>query len=412
MKLTAKTVASVTLPRGKQDVIYFDDDLPGFGLRLRESGHKTWIAQYRFHGLTRRVLIGSAETLSAEQARGAAKKALAKAALGEDPQEAKRAARQKNQRREHALRALVDDFLETKRPPQTEKEKKDDNRVRARTYRELKRYLTSHFFKPLHGTPIDQVTRRDVAARLAKITAENGSISAGRARGALSAFYAWAMGMGLAEANPTIGTIKPQDAKPRERVLDDSELAAIWRASGDDAYGKVVKLLILTGARRGEVGGMRWSELDLERGLWSLPPERTKNGRPHTVPLMPLAIEIIQSTPQRLGRDHLFGTRSTGGLAHWHAKAELDDRLGKAVAPWRLHDVRRTAATRMADLGVQPHVIEAALNHVSGHKAGVAGIYNRSSYEREVKAALALWADHIRALVEGGERKVIPLAGR
>ena len=115
--------------------------------------------------------------------------------------------------------------------------------------------------------------------------------------------------------------------------------------------------------------------------------------------------------PQRVGRDHLFGTRSADGLSHWHAKADLDRQLGAAVAPWRLHDLRRTAATRMADLGVQPHIIEAVLNHYSGHRAGVAGIYNRSAYEREVRTALALWADHVRALVDGDGRKIVPIRG-
>ena len=120
-------------------------------------------------------------------------------------------------------------------------------------------------------------------------------------------------------------------------------------------------------------------------------------------------MEIIGSVPERVARDHLFGSRSADGLAHWHAKADLDQRLGAAVKPWRLHDIRRTVATRMADLGVQPHVIEAVLNHYSGHRSGVAGIYNRSVYEREVRAALALWADHVRALVKGGGRKIVPL---
>jgi integrase len=400
MKITAKAVAALKLPRGKTDVIYFCDDLPGFGYRVRASGERvrrSWIAQYRAHGRTRRVLIGSAETVSAEQARAAAKKVLAKAALGEDPQAAKIAERRRQQTREHTLRAVVDDYLAAK-----------VKQVRRRTYRELVRYLTGHFFRPLHATPIDQITRRDVAVRLSKINAENGSISAGRARGALSAFYVWCMGMGLAEHNPVVGTIKPQDAKPRDRVLSDSELASIWHASGDGAYGKVIKLLIVTGARRGEVGGMRWSELDLKRRVWSLPPERTKNARAHMLPLTPLAIEIIQSIPRRVNRDHLFGTRSIGGLAHWHAKADLDQRLGATVRRWRAHDLRRTFCTRLADLGVQPHIIEAAVNHHSGFRSGVSGTYNRSPYEREVMAALALWDDHVRTLIEGAARQSAP----
>jgi integrase len=152
---------------------------------------------------------------------------------------------------------------------------------------------------------------------------------------------------------------------------------------------------------------MRWSELDLERGIWVIPPERTKSKRPHTLALMPAALDIIESAPKRVGRDQLFGTHSPNGLSHWHAKADLDRRLEATVGPWRVHDIRRSVATRMADLGVMPHVIEAVLNHHSGHRSGTAGIYNRSGYANEVRAALALWADHIRALAEGGEHKVV-----
>jgi integrase len=399
MKLTAKTVGALKLPHGKHDAIYFCDDLPGFGYRLRASGdrvRRSWVAQYRNFGRTRRVLLGPAELLNVEQARAAAKKVLARATLGHDPQAEKVARRQKDT---HSLKGVVGDYLAFKQ-----------RTVRPRTYGEVVRYLTGHFFKPLHNAPIDQITRKDVAARLTKITLENGSITASRARIALSGFYVWAMGQGLAESNPVIGTTQPQEGKPRDRVLDDGELAAIWRAAGDDAYGKVIKLLILTGCRRQEVGGMRWSELDLEKGSWSLPPERTKNSRAHMLPLMPLALKIIQSVPERGARDHLFGSRSSGGFSDWgHARADLDQHLGATVRPWRLHDLRRTCATRLCDLGVAPHVVEQLLNHVSGHKGGVAGIYNRSSYANEVKAALALWADHVHAITERTKPKVISM---
>jgi integrase len=196
--------------------------------------------------------------------------------------------------------------------------------------------------------------------------------------------------------------------------LNDAELAAVWRASGGDEYGKIVKLLILTGARRAEIGGLRWSELDADAGTWTLPGERAKNKHAHMLPLPAVAWDIINSA--RLAhRDQLFGVSAEEGFTDWGGgKIALDDRLlGKMTEPWTVHDIRRTVATRMADLGVQPHVIEVVLNHQSGHKRGVAGTYNRSSYEREVRAALALWADHLSVLVEGGERKVVsfPQAG-
>ncbi len=318
---------------------------------------------------------------------------LAKVALGEDPQGDKAIRRDKDR---HTLRALVDEYLTLKQTT-----------VRPPTYANIAMYLRGPYFKPLHGMAVDTITRRDVAARLVAITRDHSSIVAVRARGALSAFFVWAMGNGLAEANPIIGTLKPKDAEPRSRVLSDDELAAIWRASGDHAYGKVIKLLILTAARRGEVGGMCWSEVDLDRAIWTVPPRRTKNKKQHQLPLMPLALKVIASVPRRASRDQLFGTRSAEGLRHWHAKGDLDQRLGETVGPWRVHDIRRSVATGLADLGVQPHVIEQILNHQSGHRAGVAGVYNRSSYEREVRAALATWADRVRALVEGGERKVL-----
>jgi integrase len=397
VRLDTKTVSKLSLPAGKSDHIAWDAEIRGFGLRLRAGSggvRRSWIVQYR-RGRTRRVLLGAAEVLSAEQARAAAKKILAKVALGQDPQGDKTDRRQRDA---YTLRALVEEYLSFKEPF-----------VRPPTYANLALYLRGPYFKPLHGMPVDTVSRRDVAARLVAITGAHGPIVAARARGALSTFYVWAMGNGLAEANPIVGTLKPQDAEPRSRVLSDEELAVIWRASGNDAYGRVIKLLILTGARRGEVGGMRWSELDLDRGIWTIPPQRTKNKKPHVLPLMPISLDIITGVPRRVSRDHLFGTRSAVGLRHWHAKAVVDRKLGTSVEPWRLHDIRRSVATRMADLGVMPHVIEAVLNHHSGHRGGVGGIYNRSNYEREVRAALALWADHIRSVVDGGERKVLLL---
>jgi len=208
-----------------------------------------------------------------------------------------------------------------------------------------------------------------------------------------------------------VGTIKPEDSRPRERVLSTPKIASIWHACGEaEAFGKIVKLLLLSGARRMEVCGMRWSEIDIESGVWRLPPERTENKRAHTLPLALMAMEIVESIPRIVGRDNLFGERSYLGFTQWGAKRELDARLAGQVAERTLHDLRRTCATGMADIGVQRHIIEEILGHTSGHKSGVAGIYNRSVYEREVRAALALWADHVRTLVEDGERKVLPYA--
>jgi integrase len=395
VNLTAKAVADLDLPPGKDDAIYFDDAVIGFGIRLRRgtdgSINRTWIAQYRHQGATRRLRIGNA-TVSAEMARKAAKNALAAAQLGQDPQADKLALRDQQQ-----FRTIVVEYLQGKQPT-----------VRPKTYREIERYLTDGYFKPLHAKGLDAITRADVSLSLTRITRECGSSTAGKARTTLNAFFGWAMQMGLAKSNAVVGAIKPPTNKSRDRVLTDAELVEVWQAAGDDAFGRIIKLLILTGQRRTEVGSMEWKELDFEAGTWTIPDTRTKNKCPHTITLPPMALDIINTVQREPGRNFLFGI--SAGFSHWGWKQDLDGLL-KGVAPWTLHDLRRTCATGMANLGVQPHVIEAALNHKSGTKAGVAGIYNRSAYTAEVRTALATWADHVRSLVDGGERKVLQFTG-
>jgi integrase len=398
MKLTAMTVAALSLPANKTDVIHFDDKLIGFGYRLRRAAdntvNKTWVAQYRRAGGTRRVLLGSAAKLTAEQARTAAKKVLAAVALGDDPQADRADRRTKDQL---SLRGVVDEYLTAKAAD-----------LRPRSLTEIRRYLTGPYFKPLHALPLDTVAKKDIASRLLVVTRESGSVAAVRARTALSAFFTWCLKMGLVDANPVIGTIQPKDSDERDRVLTDDELAAVWRACEDDDFGRIVRLLILTGARRGECGGMKFDELDEAAGTWTIPATRSKNRQSHTLHLPAAFWKIIHSVPRRAGRDHLFGHYGAG-FTRWMLKADLDRRLGDGVEPWIIHDLRRTLATQMAEkLSVQPHIIEQVLNHTrSGHKRGVAIRYNRAVYAREVKAALALWADHVRSSVDGGERKLV-----
>jgi integrase len=307
MKLTKKAVEALMLPEGKNDAIYFDDDLPGFGYRLRKSGDKvgcSWVAQYRHAGQTRRITLGSASVLSSEQARGEAKKILAQAALKQDPA-SERKRRTASDR--FTFSALAEQYLAAKKTA-----------VRPRSFTEIERYLQSSYFKPLHNVPVDAITRRDVAARVLIIGRESGVVAAARARTALSAMFTWAMENGLAETNPTIGSAKPKAPPSRERVLSDQELVAIWKATDEETdFNRIVRLLITTGQRRSEVGGIAWPELlDIEgpRPTWTVPAERAKNGREHEVPLGSLALDVIRSTPQIVGRDLLFGARTERGL--------------------------------------------------------------------------------------------------
>ena len=274
----------------------------------------------------------------------------------------------------------------------------------------MARYLNQHW-APLAEVPVHKIGRADVAARLADIAKGSGPFAANRARAALSALYGWAIGEGLVDQNPVVRTRKATEEISRDRILSEEELRLTWQLAGDGEYGAIIRLLILTGQRREEVGGMLWSEFRLQDGLWSIGAERTKNGKPHDVPLSSLALEILQGKSKREDRDLVFGARE-GAFQGWSkAKGALDRRMLAALKnergdraklkPWRLHDIRRTVATRLGDLGVLPHVVEAILNHISGHKAGVAGIYNRAIYAPEKRAALQKWADHIAALSGG-----------
>jgi integrase len=258
---------------------------------------------------------------------------------------------------------------------------------------------------------ITAVTRADVAACIRAILRNHSVPTAAAARRALSAFFTWAIAEGLLAngANPVDGSFCPGDPAPRDHVPSNAELVAIWNACGDDDFGRIVRLLILLGNRRAEIGGLSWSEIDLDRGVWVLPAGRSKNRRSNAVVLPALALAIIQSVP-RTERDQLFGVRAGAGFASWSgSKLDLDRRLGSTVEPWRIHDLRRAVATGMADIGIEPHHIEACLNHYSGHRRGVAGVYNRSSYERAVAAALARWSEQVQALVDGGESKIVTL---
>jgi integrase len=368
---------------------------------LRAQGERrTWIIQYRIKFKQRRLTIGDAEKLDADGARKIAKDKLADTVKGIDPAQEKQAERD---RAGVTLRSVIDLYLKARQPE-----------LRPISFKEIERNLTK-YWRPLHAEPIDAIARAKIAAELRKIVDNHGPIAAARCRIALSSLYTWALKEGLSQLddNPVTFTNDPgKGAKARERVLTDAELAAVWNACGDDEHGIIIRLLILTGQRRDEVGSMSWPELEA-RPKWRIPGARTKNHRDHELTLPALAWDIIDGVPRRHGNQYLFGRKH--GYTSWSpTKHALDQRSG--VTGWTVHDLRRTVATRMADLEIAtlPHVIEALLNHVSGFRRGVAGVYNRSRYEREIRNALAAWADHIRAISTGGERRIVsfPAPGR
>ena len=237
----------------------------------------------------------------------------------------------------------------------------------------------------------------------------------------MSAFYSWAIERGYCETNPTLNISRRAETRARERVLTEAELVEIWQASQEDDYGCIVKLLILTGQRRAEIGDLGWSEIDRARLQIELPASRTKNGRPHLIPLSDQALEVLDSVDIEKERDLVFG-RGAGGFSGWSkAKAELNARIAaarlaagvkKVMPPWVLHDLRRSFVTHLNENKfASPHVIEAIVNHVSGHLAGVAGTYNKALYLDERKQAVERWGQRIGWLVQTSSNTVISLRG-
>jgi integrase len=386
MRFTRKTLATLALPAGKPYAIFWDSDLPGFGIRLNPTG-KVWVVQYRIAGQTRRETIGRVEAVSLEAARDSARDTLARVQLGADPR-AERA--EAKAQRALTFQAIADRYL-----------KGAAERLKSRSYDEVSRHLLKDW-GCFANVPLKGIDRGLISIRLEEIAQSSGPIAANRARASLSTLYSFALGLGLCEQNPVIGTIKPGREIKRDHVVPDVDISAIWQACGVIEYGRIVKLLLLTGQRRDEVGNMLWSAIDLEKAVWTLPSSRTKNRRSHEVPLSAQCLAILSGTPRILGRDHVFGTGQYGFSGWSKGKIALDARIGKlsaSIQRWRLHDLRRTAATGMATLGVPPHIVEAALNHISGARAGVAGVYNRAAYRDEKRDALTLWANHVEGIV-------------
>jgi integrase len=385
-QLTQLTVDRIKPAPGRVEIS--DHLLPALRLIVQPSGARSWAIRCRVHGKPAKLTIGDARVIGIAEARDKARDLLREVAAGVDPRQARR------DKAGNTLGAVADQYL-----------RHEVATHRKRTQEACRHHLNQ--WESLRHRPLAALTRREISTRLLELKDEHGPVAANRARSTLSALFTWAIRRGLVDVNPVAGTIQNEE-RPRERVLSLEELRAIWIATEDlSDHDAIVRLLALTGQRRSEVGGMRWSELDLGGATWRLPPERTKNGLPHVVPLSDQALEILKTRQRRAGRDYVFGIGS-GAYSGWsRGKRRLDQRCG--VFDWTLHDLRRSFVTHLCEIGVAPHLVESAVNHISGHKGGVAGIYNRSNYWVERVRALQLWADH---LLETGEVKVVELPRR
>jgi integrase len=372
----------LVVPEGSRDVLVFDTEVAGLGIRKFASGEASYILKYPIagkvidgvttRGRTRRVTLEEVTRGRLAKVRELAKDVKSRArVLGEDLLAEREAAAAKAAT--PTLGDLVPKYLKVRTAG-------DDHmkQLRPASMRMVRHYLEVTW-QPLHKRPIDQITRAEIKAVADEVARQSGKSTADSARTALSTLFAWAVYSGLLEQNPVVGLKSYNGNARRKRVLSEAELAQVYQASYDGGdYGRILRLLILTGCRRQEIGSLSWPEIDLERRLIELPGERVKNGMDHLVPLSELALSILEDTPRgRREAGFIFGQdRSVEGFAGWAlCKVALDKRIakargGKPQAAWRVHDIRRSVATHLAELGIaQPHIIEAILNHKADIRA-------------------------------------------
>jgi integrase len=398
--LTAAAVKRMKPPSVGQ-VDYFDQGYPGLALRISYGGTKSFAYFYRVRGgKLQRLSLGTYPALSLADAREAWRAARQEVERGRDPTMARRISASAPT----SFSSVAEEWL-----------KRDQ--AGKRTAGQAKRILEKYAAR-LNTMVIGDITRPDIR-EVVRAVADTGHVTmARRVHGRLHRLFAWAVSEDYIAANPMTGLLKLGEEVKRDRVLSDDELVAVWRGCEKLGwpFGPAIRLLILTGARREEIGKLRWSELS--SGEISLTGNRTKNGEPHDTPLSTTARGVIADLPCIHGSEFVFTKTGKAGVTGWStAKARLDKILfgnnGADSEPWRLHDLRRTVATGLQKLGTPLQVTEAVLGHLAGSRAGVVGIYQRHDYADEKRAALESWGAHVMALVEGQKPgKVLPFAGK
>jgi integrase len=402
LHLTKKIIESIPSPKRGRVTIY-DDEATELGLRILPSGKRAFIWFKRVNGKARFELVGYFPQTSVEAARGKAREhtgALEKYRRNEfqGPNPFDRGVVNST-----SVESVAEEWL-TRDVKQT------------RTAYETERILRKEILPAFKGKFITDVARADVLRILDAIVDRGAAITANRTLSTMKRWLNWAVDRGYLQASPIANLKDPSKEKSRERVLDDEELRDVWNASGEleCPYGPYLRLLILTAQRRGEVAGITWNEIDLDKKLWTLSAARTKPGRVHDVPLSEPALEILRKLPRfegPLAGPHAFtttkGKKPINSFTDLRAmldaeilkrrKAEGDE---SPLADFTLHDIRRTAATAMAKAGVPPHVLSATLNHTPGSAQGVTSIYNRFRYSEERRAALEAWGKYVLRLVE------------
>ena len=361
---------------------YWDQALPGFGVRFNPSGRKAFMCMTRVKGKQRRFAVGSYPALSLAEARNKARQVCESASAGIDPRERQAledAAREAEHRRAMRIQlttfgGIVDLFLE-------------EHAKGLRSYEQLRRMVENELRPLWADSPMEEISRVEIKALLQRI-AKRAPTMANRYHALISKVFNWALEEELIDKSPMVRLRKLTPERQRERVLSYDEIGRLWPAFEGLGYpyGPLFQFMLLTAQRRSECGGLRWSEIDLKAKEWRLPPERTKSGKGHLIPLSKLALKIIKSIPQ----DSPFVFTTTGDRpVNGYSKPKRAVSEASGVTDWTLHDLRRTAATHMRGLGADRLTISKILNHA---ESGITGIYDRHAYDKEKRIALEKWS--------------------
>lgn len=425
-----------------RDYFLWDDSVAGFGLKVTPAGGKVYLFQYRIarpghaeRTAPKRYTIGKHGSLTPDQARKRAKELAALVEQGIDPRQRElsdlaakdEAARLANEK------ARIESELAFERVAALWLDHYENEKGRRPSSVGMAKLVVNrHLMPKLRGKSMPHIARADLQRVIDGLPISQRGIR--RAVFAYaSVLFGWAAKRGDIAANPLKEMAKPEPPQARDRVLKDVELIAVWNATAKlpCPFGAFYRLLILTGQRRSEVAGLNWGELDRATATWTIPAERAKNGVAHIVPLSDAVIAELDLLAKAAHNDD-----SASPAEHWpkaglvltttgrtpisgmtRAKRLLDEavaesRGGEGLPDWRVHDLRRTMATGFQRLGIRFEVTEATLNHVSGAKGGIAGVYQRHDWKEEKRSALEAWARHIGALLSdhADNEKIVPIA--
>jgi integrase len=396
--LTVKALENLKPGPARREVP--DGHTRGLFYVLQPTGAASWAYRYRFAGKTKKLTLGSFPALDLKASRQMASEAAQTLARGDDPAAAKQVAKVTARAAAEPDRDLIETVVETFIERYAKKQ------TREKTWGETERILNREVVEPWRGRRLSAIKRADLHDLLDKIVDRGAPIVANRTLAALRRMCAWAVERGLVESSPCEKVRAPAAETSRDRVLTDDEVRAAWAAfeGAGWPFGRCAQLLLLTGQRLREVADAQWSEIDVAAKTWTIPKERAKNGVAHEVPLSEAALRILDALPRiEAGRPptRLIFTTNGKTAVSGFSRAKVGFDKATQIDHWTLHDLRRTAASGMAGLGIAPHVVEAALNHKSGSIKGVAAVYNRYSYGAEKRAALEAWGRYLDALVTG-----------